>query len=474
MAVDTDPPAPARRRRRSWPQRLTIAGAAVGAVACFASAAALYGGQQVVEDRNLVSIVNPADRSADAGFGTADAPPRTADPVETSTSEAPASSAPDEPPPTFPPAEPDARNFLVTGADNNSCIDPDSPYAPAFGDRGDLGERSDTIMMWRVDPATSQVAVLSFPRDLWVTIPGSDGKQRINVAYERDAPQDLIDTIYANFGVPTDHFLQIDFCAFKTLVDAVGGVEVPFANAVRDANTGLNVPEPGCFNFDGDHALAYVRSRKLEVLTAEGEWEQDVSSDLGRISRQQDFIRRVADELLSARVDPDVIGGLVETNSEYVVVDSDLTTRRILEFAGVVRNVDPADITTYQIEATPTVIQGNSVLEPRLSGDNMSAILSVFQGEAALASAPEQVVGRDDGTVAGTGDAGSGDDTADDAGTGDGADAPDPDATAADPRAADEGTGTVRVTTQPGTSELPEVEAEEIVYGYVPDDSISC
>ena len=58
------------------------------------------------------------------------------------------------PPETFPPAEPDAKNFLITGADNNACVDPDSPYAPAFGDRSSFGERSDTIMMWRVNPAT--------------------------------------------------------------------------------------------------------------------------------------------------------------------------------------------------------------------------------------------------------------------------------------------------------------------------------
>ena len=161
----------------------------------------------------------------------------------------------------FPMADPGARNFLITGADNNACVDPDSPYARAFGDRENIGERSDTIMMWRINPATSQIAVLSFPRDLWVTIDGQSNQQRINTAYERDNPQKLINTIYSNFGITTDHFIQVDFCAFKTLVDAVDGVSVPFATPVRDTSTGLNVPDAGCYTFDGDHALAYVRSR---------------------------------------------------------------------------------------------------------------------------------------------------------------------------------------------------------------------
>ena len=115
-----------------------------------------------------------------------------------------------------------------------------------------------------------------------------------------------------NFGIPTDHFVQIDFCAFRTLVDAVGGVAVPFDRPVRDDNTGLNVPTTGCFTFDGDHALAYVRSRHMEYLDDNGTWKTDGTSDLGRISRQQDFIRRTADSLLAAGAfDPAVIRALI-------------------------------------------------------------------------------------------------------------------------------------------------------------------
>ena len=81
-------------------------------------------------------------------------------------------------------------NFLVTGADNStdkSCVD--------LQDKGPrTGERSDTIMVIRLDPATKRSAVLSFPRDLWVKIPGH-GTQRINGAYRHDDPQLLIDTI---------------------------------------------------------------------------------------------------------------------------------------------------------------------------------------------------------------------------------------------------------------------------------------
>ena len=147
----------------------------------------------MVEDRNIApTIINPAtNTTAHDRAGRVDRAPTTDR----------SRRGDDDRHRRFPPAEPGAKNFLITGADNNSCVDPDSPYAPAFGDRSNIGERSDTIMMWRVNPDTSQVAVLSFPRDLWVTIAGRSSKQRINVAYERDNPQLLIDTIYQNFGI---------------------------------------------------------------------------------------------------------------------------------------------------------------------------------------------------------------------------------------------------------------------------------
>ena len=440
----TEEPASARKMPRTWPQRLTIAAVFVMAIGSFGAAGALYAGQRVIEDRNIApAIVDPSQTTTIAGAQ----PP--ADPAAPGDSVA----EPVAPPETFPPVEPGAKNFLITGADNNSCIDPDSPYAPAFGDRTNLGERSDTIMMWRVNPGTSQVAVLSFPRDLFVDIAGTSRKGRINEAYERDNPQKLIDTIYQNFGVNTDHFVQVDFCAFRTLVDAVGGVAVPFETPVRDPNTGLNVTEAGCFTFNGDHALAYARSRKLQWLDENGEWQQDPTSDLGRISRQQDFLRRTVSELLAkGAYNPDVAGGLIETLSEYIVTDPSLTPRKMLEFAGVLSGVDPSSITTYQITADPRNIQGNAVLVPSLGGDNMQAILAVFRGEALLGDAPVQVIEPAADTT----------------------DVP----TNAQPPTSDPGIAPdidPDTTTEPAPATmLPNVLAEENLFGIVPDKNVSC
>lgn len=438
--------------RRTWPQRFTIGGVFLAAIGCFAAGSGLYAAQRVIEDRDVVAIDSgaPDDNAGDATFSTS-AP----DDASTGGGEvvlAQPTDDPNRPVETFPLAEPAARNFLITGADNNGCVDPDSPYAGAFGDRSSLGERSDTIMMWRVNPAASQVAVLSFPRDLWVTIAGRSSKQRINVAYERDQPQRLIDTIFQNFGIATDHFIQVDFCAFRTLVDAVDGVSVPFDRPVRDAATGLNVPVAGCFNFDGDHALAYVRSRKLQALDETGKWVTDGTSDLGRISRQQDFIRRTVDSLLSAGAfNPDIIRALIKTSDDFVVNDSELTVNKMLEFAGVVKSINPAEITTYQVEARGTTIQGNAVLLPSINGANMQSVLSVFRGEATLANAPDQVFETTTTSVTPT------DDTTDD--------------TVATPDTEPAPETTVEAVP---FATVPVVEAIDNNKGFFPDANISC
>ncbi len=352
-------------RRHSAPQKLVLVVNCLLIVGCFVGAFVLLTGERLVSQQlKTPGVVNLAD-ATDAQLG----------PTE-----------------TFPKADPEAKNFLITGSDNNACVDPDSPFAGAFGDRKSLGERSDTIMVMRVDPSTSQAAVLSFPRDLWVTIAGRDSESRINSAYAKNDPTALIATIYDNFGIGIDHFVQVDFCAFKTLVDAVGGVPVPFAYAARDSNTGLDVPLPGCFNFNGDHALAYVRSRHYEYLDPTlNVWIEDPAADLGRISRQQDFLRRVVSKALSTGVyTPSVARGLIDTAQQYVVTDQNLTINRMLQFAGVIENLDPVNLRSYQIEVKADTRSGNAVLLPRLGGDNMKAVLAVFRGKAPLVAAPTE------------------------------------------------------------------------------------
>ena len=378
MSEATSTDHPPFKRRHTNAQRAVLALNITVIIACLVGAGALVYAKNELDDTLVSDAVEVVTTPPTVPTTQ---PPST---LAGSTTTAGASTVP----PTFPAADPAARNFLITGSDANACVDPNSPWANAADPQRDtVGNRTDTIMVMRLDPVTRQAAVLSFPRDLYVKIPGR-GRSRINSAGDQ-----LEQTIYDNFGVQVDHRLQVDFCAFKLIVDAVGGVAVPFSTPIRDANVGLDIPVAGCHVFYGDEALAYVRSRHLKWVDTDGTVREDRASDLGRISRQQDFLRRTLQAALDKGIyDPAVATALIESMQQYIVRDEGLSSlNSMLEFAGVLKDVDPSTISTYQIEAVGTVVSGAAVLEPRIKGENMKAILAIFQGTAPLAGAPEQV-----------------------------------------------------------------------------------
>jgi len=167
---------------------------------------------------------------------------------------------------------------------------------------------------------------------------------------------------------------------------------VPFSTRIVDKHVGLDVPA-GCHTFSGDEALAYARSRHLTWIDENGKAHEDRASDLGRISRQQDFLRRTLEAALKKGVfNPKVASALIESMQKYIVRDTGLgSLNDMLKFAGVLKDLDPTTIRTYQIEASRLIVSGNDVLDPKIKGANMQAILSIFKGEAPLAGAPEQV-----------------------------------------------------------------------------------
>ncbi len=354
----------APKRRRTWAQRFVLVFNSSVAAACLIAAVVIYYGSEKANDRKVVSII---------GGATALTLPQ-----------APIAG------PQGDVVDLTAKNFLITGSDNGACVDPDSPYAGAFGDRTGFGERADTIMVLRLDPTTKAAAVLSFPRDLWVRLGGKTTKGRINSAFNRDDPNRLIVTIFDNFGIKIDHYVNIDFCAFKQIVDAVGGVKVPFNTPIKDENTGLLIETAGCHNFGGEEGLAYVRSRKLRYFDeTKKAWVTDGNADRGRISRQQDFLRRAIQKAIDrGSGSPRIAKQLIDAGIEHVILDSELTAGKILELALAMKDLDPATMRTYQVEGEGANVGGQSVILPTLDSEVMAAILAVFRGEAFLSSAP--------------------------------------------------------------------------------------
>ena len=255
------PSVPARARR-TWPQRLLIAFNVCAIVAALGTAGAVAWGKETVSEVPRVQI----------------------------------QSAEFTPASELEPGEP--VNFLIVGTDSAEGLAADDPLLNGREDVG--GTRSDVIMVVRLDPKEETASIVSFPRDLWVEIPGH-GNQRINaaVAYADGDPALLIDTLQTNFGIPVNHYVEVNFAAFKSVVRDIGGVKVYISHPMRDGRAGLDLPTAGCQMLDESQALAYARSRHLQWQDADGDWHYDGTGDLGRIKRQQDFVRRTISQAIA-------------------------------------------------------------------------------------------------------------------------------------------------------------------------------
>lgn len=278
------------------------------------------------------------------------------------------------------------QNFLLVGVDSAANLDEDDPARQGRDDIGGL--RSDTMMVLRVDPASERASLLSLPRDLWVPL-ASGGNQRINTAIEIGGPRELIDTIEGYLGIPINHYVQVDFAGFRDLVDAIDGVQVWFGYPARDRRSGLSVEQPGCVALDAEQALAYVRSRQFEQYV-DGRWRTDPTADLGRISRQQDFIVRSLRRAVAKGVrNPVTLDNLVDVALDTVVVDDILKADDILDLAGRFRGFDPSSLDLRSLPVEDDVVGGALVL--RLRDADAQPLLDLFRGADPEAVTPGQV-----------------------------------------------------------------------------------
>jgi LCP family protein required for cell wall assembly len=351
------------RLRRTWPQRLVLGINVLVVLACLLTALGVWYANSRLGSLERVIITHAPDPGPLGSGGRVSGASTTA--LEVDDGEVP------------------AQNFLLVGSDSRDCISPEQADAAAFLGEPVVGGRSDTIMILRIERNVESAAILSFPRDLWVRIADSNRRGRINSAFDKTDPSRLVQTIENNFDIRVDHYVDVDFCAFKKMVQVVGGVKVPFAYPTRDRYSGLNVTEPGCVTFDGDTALAYVRSRHYEYQV-DGEWEDDLTSDFGRIARQQDFIRRALQKALDRGArQPLVAKQLIDAALSNVTVDDDLTVADLYRLATRLRTFDPGTVRTYRIDGQGTIIGGAAVIRPDTTSRQAEAILDYFRGEAA-------------------------------------------------------------------------------------------
>lgn len=152
--------------------------------------------------------------------------------------------------------------------------------------RGSGGFRTDVVLLVTINPADNLINITSFPRDLYVTIPGY-AQNRINTAHARGGFETTADTFEFNFGVRPDYYALINFWSFVDVVNSLGGIDVYASKPLseRTAIGWFNIPE-GWNHMDGETALYYTRSRYS-------------TSDFDRNRRQQEVITGIVDKMMN-------------------------------------------------------------------------------------------------------------------------------------------------------------------------------
>lgn len=253
-----------------------LAGILAGAVLVMTAAGAViqYWGQSRITTLNVSSLLTPV------GENPTGAPVVDAAGASSSASPMPSSPTVDVTP--IDTGSMPAENILVIGSDTREG------QGKAYGQVA--GERSDTTMLVHLNAGRTAATVLSIPRDLWVSIPACNGhsatQTRFNAAFSRGGVECTIKTVTQLAGLPINHVIVVDFKAFKKIVNAVGGLRVCIANDITDQYSGLSVKK-GIQTLNGKDALALARSRHG---IGDG-------SDIGRIGRQQQIVKVLADQV---------------------------------------------------------------------------------------------------------------------------------------------------------------------------------
>ena len=229
------------------------------------------------------------------------------------------------------------ENILLVGSTTRCGL---KTQNAAYGlcSQGVTGVNSDVVMILHLNLTTRQVSILSIPRDLFVPNARITGANKIDAALY-NGPSQLVAAIQEDFGIPINHYVELNFDTFASVVDVLGGINMYFPMEIFDAYSGLNIRQTGCIHLNGYEALQVVRARHLQIrykgLTQNhATWPQEGLSDLARIRRDHEFLKVLATAIKAKGIsNPITDQRLATAVAPYLTVDSSFSTSHLLSLA---------------------------------------------------------------------------------------------------------------------------------------------
>ncbi len=244
------------------------------------------------------------------------------------------------------PAPGSGTNWLIAGSDSRQGLTVAQEREFATGFSSEIsGGRSDTIMILHIPSGGGRPMLISIPRDSYVNIPGY-GMDKINAAFDLGGPKLLAETVQDATGLYINHFMDIGFGGFVSVVNDVGGVRMCLVAPLHDVSSGVNL-KAGCQTLDGGQALAYVRDR-----------HSFADQDLQREQDQRIFLKALLKKMTSLSVVLNPFKALPAADGAVstLTVDNGTSLYQLVEVARALR--DP--LTTTVPIATATYWTSNA------------------------------------------------------------------------------------------------------------------
>lgn len=227
------------------------------------------------------------------------------------------------------------ENILLVGS-TDRCALKKQYIGYGICNQGVNGINSDVVMILHLNPNKHTVSILSIPRDLFVPNARVEGANKIDAALYQ-GPTQLVAAVQNDFGIPIQHYVELNFDSFANVVNALGGINMYFPEPVYDPESDLDVRTVGCKHLNGFHALQVVRARHLvhkgPSVTSPNpaNWTPETQSDLARIRRDHEFLRVLASAvakkgLSNPLADRDIITGVAPD----LTVDNGLSASHML------------------------------------------------------------------------------------------------------------------------------------------------
>lgn len=211
--------------------------------------------------------------------------------------------------------------------------------------RGQERGRADSIMVFSMHWEDQSLSAISIPRDSWVNIPGR-GYDKINHAYAYGEVDLAKRTVEELLGTQVDNYITTNFTGFEKMVDMLGGVEVEVEKRMVYRATDVNIDlSPGLQRLDGDKALQFVRFRA------------DAAGDLGRVVRQQKFVKALINEAFSYKNIVKLPYFLDEAVKHF---KTDMELSKMRKFMFRLQAAKPEEMKTATLPGTPKYIDGVS------------------------------------------------------------------------------------------------------------------